>query len=257
MNSSRTIHRYASAYDLDAACQQAGDSWTGARERHELALLRDERRRRSWLRGRMLAKKLIAERAIGRTDVDASGVDLASIDILSRDERGRSSRPRVWCGGVEQPWSLSISHTETGALVALCLDERISAGIDMAECHEPGEGFVRTWLTPGEQQWIGESGSADVAGFIWAAKEALYKACNRGESFDPRRVEVLPRGTCQYGGRALEGCVLRSWRVENHIAVLASVQTECLAEIAAGKQQCRHGRESKTIPFSYDELIHP
>jgi 4'-phosphopantetheinyl transferase EntD len=233
MKTIRTIHRYASADDLDAACQRSGDSWTGARERHELALLRDERRRRSWLRGRMLAKQLIAARSDGSAQTGLDGVDFASIDILSRDERGRSNRPRVWCGGMEQPWSLSISHTETGALAAVCVTDGISTGVDIAELQKLGDGFVRTWFTPAEQCWLQASRSADVAGFIWAAKEALYKACNRGESFDPRRFEVLPSGTCKYGGRALEGCELRSWRVENHVAVLATVRIETSVAVAA------------------------
>ncbi len=233
MKASRTIHRYASADDLDAACRRAGDSWTGARERHELAMLRDERRRLAWLRGRMLAKQLIVTGSDGSSDTGLDGVDFASIDILSRDERGRSNRPRVWWGGVEQSWSLSISHTEAGALAALCVTDGISTGVDIAECQQLGAGFVRTWLTPGEQRWLRESRSADVAGFIWAAKEALYKACNRGESFDPRKVEVLPQGTCKYRGRALRGCELRSWRVGEHVAVLATVRSESLAAVPA------------------------
>ena len=212
----RRVHRrYAAARALAAMMPTRGDSWLARRERAELAALRDNRRRNAWLLARMLAKQLVVE--------VADGLDAGQIEVLSRDALGRVNRPRVWCQGVEQPWSLSISHSGRGALVALATDSRVSLGVDLADSETFSDGFVDLWFTPDERNWFHETQSPSIACFIWAAKEAVYKACNQGESFAPRDLEVLANGQCSYRQTPLRDCRLQSWTVDGHLAVLATV----------------------------------
>jgi phosphopantetheinyl transferase len=212
-------HRYSAleAFDtFDALLASGCKALLSDRERAELAAWHDPERRRSWLAGRLLAKQVVRE-----TWSDAP-VDSA-IEILSLNDRNRGSRPRVVCDGQQMPWSLSISHTQRGVLVALSTAPNVSVGVDLAAPQKLSAGFVRLWFTPAEQQWLAKSTAAHAAATIWAAKEALFKACNRGEGFTPRMIEVLPDGNCSYQQISLPGC-WRSWSVDKQIAVLATVK---------------------------------
>lgn len=210
----RSIYRrYVPAHAIEAQCRRQGLSWLSSRERAELSNWRDRRRQRAWLWGRMVGKQLI----FAKLQVDS---ELAKIEILSGDGLGR---PRIWCDGIEQPWSLSISHTGHGVLAAVCGQERISVGVDITPCEGLSEGFIRTWFTPDETAWLRQTAPPAGAYFLWAAKEALYKACNRGESFDPRQVEVLPQGGCRYRRVLLQDCRLQSWHIDGQVAALASI----------------------------------
>ena len=62
-----------------------------------------------------------------------------------------------------------------------------------------------------------------MASFIWAAKEAIYKACNLGESFAPRAVELFSDGRASYRQLSLDAIELRSWNIDSQLAVLAIV----------------------------------
>jgi phosphopantetheinyl transferase len=201
---------------FDALARQWDGQWLSARERAELGSWRDARRRTAWMLSRLLAKQLIGE---------VAGGDLRPerIEILSRDAAGRVNRPRVLCDGALAPWSLSISHSQRGVLAALSIDRHVSLGVDLADCEAFSDGFVETWFTPKERHWFHETQSPGIACFIWAAKEALYKACNRGEAFAPRDVEVLADGQCRYRRTPLADCRLQSWTVDHQLAVLATV----------------------------------
>jgi phosphopantetheinyl transferase len=214
--------RYAPAARGEVMLAGLGEAWLGRRERAELAAWRDPRRRGAWLLGRILAKQLVAD-AYG-------GLELQQIEILSRDSLGRVNRPVVWLDGVEQPGSLTISHSHRGALAALDTSGNVVLGADLADSGTFSDGFVELWFTPPERRWFQETQSSGIACFIWAAKEALYKACNRGESFAPRDVEVLPDGRCSYRHAPLAGCRLQSWTVDGHLAVLAAVARTAVQE---------------------------
>jgi len=207
------VHRYRTADSLDAEIASLADDWLSERELRELSTRSDAARRGDWLRGRLLGKSLIAER---------SGDQLQDIEILSIDADGKVNRPRVFAGGVEQPWSLSISHTERGVLAALSTEPGVTLGVDVVPCQPLSAGFGRLWFTAAEQYWIERTGSPGIACFIWGAKESLYKALNRGESFAPLQFEVLPDGTCRYRNQLLTNVRLRSWHLDGHVAVLAS-----------------------------------
>jgi phosphopantetheinyl transferase len=216
MQPAKIFHRYASGSSLDALADRPADGWLSVREQAELRRWRDAGRRRAWLRGRALAKQLIADHLV-------PGAAWNTIEILSRDAAGRVNRPRVSCDGVERVWSLSISHTERGALAAVCERSDVSLGVDVAVRRPLPASLSQLWFTQAERDWVAEARSTTIACFIWSAKEALYKACNRGESFDPRQVEVLPQGQGTYAGAALRDMRLRSWTVDGHVAVMASL----------------------------------
>jgi phosphopantetheinyl transferase len=211
--------RYHSLREFDDLCMARDPSWLTAGERAELGWWRDGNRRRASLAGRMLTKELVAYH-VGAT------YRREEVEILSRDETNRGKRPRIRCQGIEQPWSVSISHSDSGVLAALCVTEGMRVGVDVARGEALTDGFVRLWFTPAEQAWLRETDCLSIAGFIWAAKEAVYKACNNGESFSPREVEVLPHERCSYRQLPLGDYSLRSWSIDGQIAVMVIVATE-------------------------------
>ena len=87
-------------------------------------------------------------------------------------------------------------------------------------------GFTRLWFTRAEQEWFDRGGASEIGCLLWAAKEAVFKACNRGESFEPAAIEILPCGAGTYRGAALTSLRLRSWEVDGHVAVVASVESD-------------------------------
>ncbi len=205
--------RYCATRTFDAAKRRKAESWLSPRERAELAAWREPGRRSAWLMARMLGKQLIGENL-------ADAVDPATVEILSRDAAGRSVRPRIWRGGGEQPWSLSITHTARGALAALCVTRGVRLGIDITDCDNLSDGFTRLWFTPAEQRWLRATDCPSIACFIWAAKEAVYKACNEGEGFAPRDVEVLGHNRYAYRQMPLAGCRVKSWTIDGQLAVI-------------------------------------
>jgi phosphopantetheinyl transferase len=210
--------RYAPLRNLDEVELRGLEACLGARERAELARLRDLSRRRAWLLGRMLARQLLHE---ARGDWDAS-----EIEILSRDAQGRLNRPRIFRGGVEQSCSLSISHAARGAMAVLCGEPGVTVGVDLAPPEPLSGAFVQLWFTPGEREWCRESDSPDTSTFIWAAKEAIYKAVNQGESFVPRDVEIRRGGGCLYRKMPLANCRLERQLIDRQIAVIATIRSD-------------------------------
>jgi phosphopantetheinyl transferase len=209
-------HRYLPARELDAAARLLAESSLSLRERKELAAWKDADRRRAWLLGRMLAKRLIAERL-------GDGLRPAAIEILSRDAAGRVNRPRVWRDGCEQSWPLSISHSQRGALAAFSTADGVALGVDLAAPARLSAGFVRLWFTTREQDWLRGSDDPGTGCLVWAAKEALYKACNAGEGFGPTVVELFSNGQCRYRDRHFARDVLQSWTIDGQHAVMAVI----------------------------------
>jgi phosphopantetheinyl transferase len=172
---------------------------------------RDPTRRQAWLRGRWLMKHLIVARLRNHT--------IRDIEILPRQD---SRRPQASCRGELQNWPLSISHTESGVLAAISWRAETAVGVDLASLHPLPRGFSRLWFSAAEQQRIGAQAGPLAINSLWTVKEALYKACNRGEPFDPRAIEALP-GNYRYHGRPLPNCEMITWTVDEQVATLAVV----------------------------------
>jgi phosphopantetheinyl transferase len=139
----RVVRRYRPLSDLDALLAGRVEGWLSARELKELAQWRDERRRRAWMLSRLLARQLLAE--VG----DASE---ASFEVLSRDELGRVNRPILWRDGARLPWSLSISHSDRGVLVALAPRSDVTIGADVTQ-EQSFAPSLEAWFTPSERAW--------------------------------------------------------------------------------------------------------
>jgi phosphopantetheinyl transferase len=204
---------------LEARVEEAR-AWLGATERQELANLRDAGRRRQWLAGRWLAKQVIGE----AFNID----DPAQIDILTRDHRGRGVRPRVLTRLHDLQLSLSISHTELGVLAALSKSNRLSVGVDLVPRLLPAQdGFQGLWFTPRERQWVEHDPQGRTA-VLWAVKEAVYKAINKGQSWNPRHIEVRRQGRsefeCSYRGRRLSGLSISLDQFDGQTAAVACLR---------------------------------
>jgi len=200
-------------------------------ERSELDRLSAPLRRRQWLAGRSLARQLV-ERAAG---ADQSGdIESGAVQILTHGERGLGTRPRVSIGGRELPWSLSIAHSERGVVAALAADNSCNLGIDLVSldgCVAARPSFQRLWFNTAERVWAG----ADPlrAASIWGIKEAVYKAANRGESWEPRQVEVRPTAAgcfkCSYRGLPLLPLFLNVRVLDGHALAVACLPRDAAA----------------------------
>jgi phosphopantetheinyl transferase len=181
---------------------------------------RQPRRRAAWLAGRLAARRLIDRRR-------AAAPDRESVEILSLGERGVGIRPVARGRGGPLPWSLSITHAEDCVCVALAGCESWEIGIDLV-AEQPGRARrLEVWFTPHELDLIRRQ--ADwTADHIWAAKEAAYKACQRGERFAPRQIEIealaFPwlRGTCRFAA-AVVTCDIYCQRLPRHVLAVAAL----------------------------------
>jgi phosphopantetheinyl transferase len=216
------LWRFAGLDEFRSRCPGGGQQRLSAKERGELARLRDANRRDGWLLGRVLIKELLREHVL---DGDA-----APIEITSRDDMGRGVRPKVTIAGRTAPWSLSISHTKKAALVAMCPIPGISIGVDLAPGEPAAPGFARSWFDGSERALLARGDWLEAAR-LWAVKEAVYKAVNQNDPFAPRRVRVrrAPCGgyQCTYRGVDLAGCCcIQTWVCGDHVAALATVHSE-------------------------------
>ncbi|MBT4864465.1 MAG: 4'-phosphopantetheinyl transferase superfamily protein [Planctomycetaceae bacterium] len=225
------IERFAQFDELRSACELCGSAWLSVAEKRELDLLRDGSRREAWLCGRWLSKHLIREACV----LPATKLEL--IEILSRDAEGRGMRPAVTVSGEPISASLSISHSTHAVLVGVTTQPGISIGVDLTIPETVKPGFLRMWFTEAEQERL-KSADSRLAMTYWAIKEAVYKACQNGESFAPRKIEVFDsvegRFGCYYRGTDLRDVGdIQEREFDGHIAVVATM----LEAVAVDRRQ--------------------
>ena len=199
--------------------QANGLDWLSPEETVEMKRWRNARRRHAWLAGRWLTKQIICE---NQPKLKNKFSDLC---ILSTDEQGRSVRPSIRVRGRTQTWAISISHSDTHVLVAMATRPGIGVGVDLCSHHAfSSRNFLEMWFTKRERVMMDVRHTEKICR-IWAAKESVYKAYNRGEPFAPRRIEVWwnqDGATCRYDnyefGSELQ---LTSSRLRGHTAVTA------------------------------------
>jgi phosphopantetheinyl transferase len=189
------VCHYATLEELHRLQTPGGEHrWLTPREQLVYAQLRAGARRATWLAGRMLAKRLVADYVVANR-LDFPTVERGRVEIDSGESGQRRLAPRIRIAGQVLPWSLSISHTQRGVLVALTSTPALRVGVDLVEPVVFGNGFTDLWFTPAERHWLRHRGEPHGASLLWAAKEAVYKAINRGERFYPRQIEILPDAT--------------------------------------------------------------
>lgn len=160
-------------------------------ERAVLAELRAPERRQQWLAGRVLAKQLVASELALGTDPAKLPAVLAQIEIVSLNADGKGVAPQATVSG--QPWNgaLSLAHQGDCVAAALLPDAKYGVGIDLVPDEPFGAGFADMWFTAAERAWaLAESDAPSLPASIWALKEAVYKAINHGESFQPQAIEI-------------------------------------------------------------------
>jgi phosphopantetheinyl transferase len=200
--------------------------WLAPREQQVCDGLHDPSRRDAWLAGRLLAKRLISDYlAFHRLTVPAKRH--REVEIDSGQPGLKRIPPAIRIAGQAVDWSLSISHTRHGVLVALTDAAEIRVGVDLIEPTPCGPGFVKLWFTSEEQHWLRRFGQGTWPAILWAAKEAVFKATNQGEPFQPLKIEVLPEPNghlvCTPLNRRFEcrvNCEVRQTR-QGEIAVVA------------------------------------
>jgi 4'-phosphopantetheinyl transferase EntD len=224
-------HRFAAAADLSPLVRRPPAAWLSERELAELARWRDSARRAQWLAGRALAKQLVADALADQR------VSITQIEIASRPDTPHSGRPRVLLSGHVQPWSLSLAHTDAATFAALCVTAGCSVGVDLVSLPAAPQAALTCWFTRAEQRFVAAGGSP---AFLWAAKEAVYKAANHGEPFAPRDIQVTvtasdtssdwqppgrPDIAVFYRHQPLGRCCqLLDWQPRGQLAVLALIR---------------------------------
>ena len=195
--------RYAAIERLRPFFEAVQAYWLSPGELCAFARFRDRTRRETWLAGRLLAKRLIASllddrrglprppQRIGIVPMHNSFTSGPAFRYSDIEISSAGARPQVWLNGRLLKWSLSIAHTSRGVLIGLSRVPGISLGVDLVEPGIYGPGFADAWFTPAERRWLARSGPAWQA-VLWAIKEAVYKAANDGEPFDPRSIETVP-----------------------------------------------------------------
>jgi phosphopantetheine--protein transferase-like protein len=219
--------QYALRSDLRRLRGPASEEWLSAGERETFSRLHDSDRREGWLWGRILGKELIREQ------FSDDAADLRSIEIISQGADGRGMRPHVAIDGRPQACSLSISHSQQAILVAICAAPGTCVGVDIVDVVRYRSGFLETFFSADEREWLSQDQPERIAA-AWAVKESVYKACNAGEGFTPRRICVRPLQsgcyTCTYNEFDLSGvCDIQTWQTADQVAALATVAVEQLS----------------------------
>jgi len=208
--------RYATLADVLGA--EAEHAALSPRESREISRFRHAPRAREYRGARVLSKQLLGELA------GLNRADQARIEVLSRTDAGQPTRPRVYCRGQATNWSLSISHYGESLLLAACLDPARRVGVDLApldmDLEQPlsffcGKSRDLPWSPAGPDGEVRQ----------WAMKEAVYKACNRGEPFTPGQIrweyssDEKPR-LCYRDAEITSSVEVRSWTVDRYVAVV-------------------------------------
>jgi phosphopantetheinyl transferase len=219
--------RYARLSEL-LADDTAAASWLSEDERAVQARMQSTERRATWLAGRILTKRVIIEAA------RAAGTLLAErradeLHIESRSTNpGHGERPTLFVDGCGQRCAISIAHSQRGVLAAVSLDANLSLGVDLVEPTDAHQA-LRWTFTRREGAWLAAGPHENHRPEqLWAMKEALYKACQRGEGFSPQGIEVVPGESPSYPNLdlTLDLRELQCWRVDGQLAALATVQAQ-------------------------------
>ncbi len=218
--------------------------WLGADEHGEYDRLHDANRRRQWLAGRWLAKQLM---------LHAAGADdLAEWQILTRSQRGQGVRPQVFRRGRELDWTLSISHSDRGVLVAMASDPAVCVGVDLATSVPASAAFRRLWFTPAEQRWLADDPQRRTR-VLWTIKEATYKVAHAGEAWNPLQIEVRPESfdhfDCVYRGQLLRRLTLKLHEIDEQLAAVACLPRQRAQTPRSRMSQIGGGRTQQALTF--------
>ncbi len=187
---------------FDSRCGEwsaAPETWLSTAEREEYARWRDAGRRREWLGGRWLVKGMI-QSALAESSPERAPAGCDEIEVLSRDAAGRGRPPRALVAGRLLPWHVSLAHHGGVVCAVVSTAPGLRVGIDVVstEALNRRACVCGPWFTVRERRWLQHSPDRQLAGTLWAVKEAVFKATNRGDPFLPERIEVGRRAVDRY-----------------------------------------------------------
>lgn len=178
----------------DALADGEGLGYMTVSERDWLSRIRNEKRRKRWLAGRLAGKYLYLSR---QTDLESTfGPEQSRLVELTRHHI-RSFPPSMYhgveilpglagaaprlCHADGAPGALEVSFSHTDELTCACL-ARGAVGIDIERSVRRSEPFYRINFTGRETQWVREvSGQGNVCPawlytMLWSLKESALKS---------------------------------------------------------------------------------
>lgn len=164
----------------------AEESWLTGYEARRAGSMHYTKRRTEYLVRRLTAKHAVLATLGWPADV----ATLARVAVPNR----LTGAPYVEVDG--QPLGLDVSLTDrAGWGVCLVGSDLGAVGCDVELVEPRSDGFVRDFLTPGEQRVVGQAGDREqrdlLANLYWSAKESALKVLRTGLRRDTRTVEVV------------------------------------------------------------------
>jgi 4'-phosphopantetheinyl transferase len=163
-----------------------GDAWLTPVEAQRAASMRFSKRRSEYRLRRYAGKCAIAA-SIGLPQDPAS---LARIGVLNAP----TGAPYVVLDDRRVGTDVSLTD-RAGWAVCLVGPDLGAVGCDLEIVEPRSDGFVRDFLTPGEQALVaaapGPDGRDALANLVWSAKESALKVLRTGLRVDTRTVEVV------------------------------------------------------------------
>lgn len=146
-------------------------------ERDLLDSHRHPGRRRSWVAGRLAARKALKKWSIANKE------PVADCEIL----RDPSGKPRI---SGRQDLHLSISHSGT---LAVAIVGKCPVGVDLERQEDRPDSLARAFFSPEENQWMRQDPGQRTrrCNELWTRKEAVSKLLGKGGSLVFSRLPVL------------------------------------------------------------------
>lgn len=158
--------------------------WLSEAEAEQLDSLSSAPRRASWLLGRFTVKRALhplfakAGQAARSSEIEVRALS--------------SGAPRAFVRGAPAPFSVSISHRDEVAFVAVA-PAGVALGCDVELVEPRSRAFVADFFTAREAALVESHTGADrdaLACLVWSAKESALKVLGEGLRRDTRSVEI-------------------------------------------------------------------
>ncbi len=208
-------HRFISVATLvsDTLVEKEFLGYLTAAEKERLWGIRNEKRRKKWLAGRMAAKYLYLDRLTqsnSRRESDEMVFTELARDNIESFEPSRyqgveilpptgstGNVPRLSVRDVEQDYpDISLSHTD--GLTCACLADNTLIGVDLELSERRLDSFYRLNFTCSETEWVREiTARNDINKFwlytiLWSLKESALKSrhCSESSMWDIPSIEI-------------------------------------------------------------------
>jgi len=174
---------FASIFEINAGVAGMEEKFLHEGEIDVFDNIRSKLYRESWFAGRILAKNIYTKQCVPEQNIDGK-----DIQVVSRNSLGRSIAPRLLLNGNDTCFMFSLSHVADRVMVVVPASRVAGIGCDLVYQGTITPGIVKTFFHDAEINDLGSDISSDAhRDTLWAVKEAAYKSCNEGESFQPRQ----------------------------------------------------------------------